>query len=58
MCWQGKADFAQEISLVGCWQELRQLKVSPRTSPQLSAPFPNDHIVVVDDENSFEQVRF
>ena len=34
---------------------------SPRryhTSPQLSAPFPNDHIVVVDDENSFEQVRF
>ena len=38
--------------MVGCWQELRQLTVSPHTSPQLSAPFPIDHVVVVD-----EQVR-
>ena len=33
------------------------LAVTPHTSPQFSAPFPNDVVVVVDDKNSVEQVR-
>ena len=39
------------------WSFSVLLAVTPHTSPQFSAPFPNDVVVVVDDKNSVEQVR-